>query len=468
MFRTEPWSKWNMKNEYKIVMLAVAFFVFVCVSDALLDNLLFHERTFWESLVTNVPHHDIYHRSLTTISFLIFGLIAANILAKQKQVEEKLRREAEINLALAELYVPMLSGAKSVGEIAQIVLEKAKSLTNSEHGYVSEIDPETEDNVAHTLTAMLDECTLQAEARIVFPCGSEGNYPGLLGHCLNSREAFFTNSPASHFASRGTPQGHLKIQRFLSVPVFLGDHLVGQIALANPPRDYTEQDLDVIKRLAVFYALAIQNKRAEKALMESEKRFRTLFENASDAIYLIDIEGDNPGKIVAANNAAAEMHDYTIDEILQMNIQDLDTLESAKLVKERCRLLLEGKRIKDEAVHRRKDGSIFPIEINATLLELNNHKYGFAIDRDITERKIAERKIIEQNEFLNGLLEAVTHPFYVVDATDYSIVMANSATRKAFPSDSKTCYGITHHRNSPCDSTELPCPLEVMKKTKNL
>ena len=62
----------------------------------------------------------------------------------------------------------------------------------------------------------------------------------------------------NHHASKGIPEGHINIEKFLSVPVILDQELVGQIGLANPKKDYTEKDIIVITRLAEFFAMAIR------------------------------------------------------------------------------------------------------------------------------------------------------------------------------------------------------------------
>ncbi len=54
---------------------------------------------------------------------------------------------------------------------------------------------------------------------------------------------------------------------------------------------------------------------------ESEKRYRMLFESARDAIFIMETEGENGGRILSANQAAADMHGYTVDELLHMNIK---------------------------------------------------------------------------------------------------------------------------------------------------
>lgn len=134
-------------------------------------------------------------------------------------------------------------------------------------------------------------------------------------------------------------------------------------------------------------------KRIQRELTQSEERFRKLFEAAADAIYLLDGEGERAGHIISANSAAARMHGYTVDELLNLSILDLDTPESAARAPERLERVLRGEPLREEVTHRRKDGSVFHLEINACLLELQNRKCILAIDRDITERKRAEEEL---------------------------------------------------------------------------
>lgn len=135
-----------------------------------------------------------------------------------------------------------------------------------------------------------------------------------------------------------------------------------------------------------------KRKRTERELSDSEKRYRMLFESAGDAIFILDAEGEEAGRIVAANRAAAEMHGYSVDELLSMRISDLDAPDAAREVPARIRQMLKGEWIKAEITHMKKDGAMFPVEINAGLLELGDHKYVLAFDRDITVRKLAEEE----------------------------------------------------------------------------
>ena len=174
----------------------------------------------------------------------------------------------------------------------------------------------------------------------------------------------------------------------------------------------------------IISRLVSRRKQAEKAFREHEKRYRMLFENAGDAIFILDAEGEKPGRIVSANQAAAEMHGYTIDELLALNITDLDTPEAAKEAPERIQRILKGEGIKAETSHRKKDGAIFPVEISAGLLELGNHKYILAFDRDITERRRSELALKDSEEKYRSLMESVGDSIYLVDL-DYRYLFMN-------------------------------------------
>ena len=190
------------------------------------------------------------------------------------RAEEALDWELKINSALSELYKPLISPSASIEDITNTILAKALSITGSKHGYVSSVDAATRDNVSHTLTEMLKgECGVSGEnKRISFPCGENGVYPRLWGHSLNTREGFFTNSPKAHKTFTGLPEGHIPVERFLSVPVILGTELVGQIALANKEEDYTERDLAGISHLSEYFALAVQRKQAQESLQEARDK----------------------------------------------------------------------------------------------------------------------------------------------------------------------------------------------------
>jgi PAS domain S-box-containing protein len=135
-----------------------------------------------------------------------------------------------------------------------------------------------------------------------------------------------------------------------------------------------------------------ERKRMEHLLAESEQRYRTIFETAGDAIFIIDAEGEKAGQIVAANRATCDMHGYSLEELLSMNVKDLNIPETAHEAPALMRRIMAGETLQTIRMHRKKDGTVFPVEVTAVLMELGGHKYILSVDRDITERKNAEQE----------------------------------------------------------------------------
>ena len=82
----------------------------------------------------------------------------------------------------------------------------------------------------------------------------------------------------------------------------------------------------------------------------------------------------------------------------------------------------------------------------------------------IKQKKALELE--EQHQFLKTTIDSLTHPFYVVNVKDYSIELANTATKKFIKESNPTCYAITHRRDTPCGEGEHYCPLEIVKETR--
>jgi PAS domain S-box-containing protein len=193
-------------------------------------------------------------------------------ITERKRAQDQLQWKAEVDSALAELFKPLSSQSISIEEMANAISDQAKKLTRSMYGFVTVVDPRTGDSIAITLSEMIPkQCKVVPEdQKIVFSPGEDGLYGGLWGHCLNTLEPFYTNSPETHPASRGIPKGHIPIKRFLSIPVVLNQELVGQISVANKQENYTERDLKMTSKIAEFYALAIRRMRGLDNLRKRE------------------------------------------------------------------------------------------------------------------------------------------------------------------------------------------------------
>ncbi|MFB3816259.1 MAG: PAS domain S-box protein [Candidatus Methylomirabilales bacterium] len=136
---------------------------------------------------------------------------------------------------------------------------------------------------------------------------------------------------------------------------------------------------------------------AEAAIRESEEKYRVLFEMESDAIFLIDNE---TGQIVEVNSAACTLYGYSREELLARRNVDLSAEPDATQAATRQHLSHVALRY-----HRKKDGSLFPVEIAARHLLWRGRDAHIAAIRDITDRKRAEDALVKRTQ----QLEAVRH-----------------------------------------------------------
>jgi PAS domain S-box-containing protein len=137
-----------------------------------------------------------------------------------------------------------------------------------------------------------------------------------------------------------------------------------------------------------------ERQKAEVALRESEKRYRTLFDSASDAIFIQDLMGH----FLEVNRAACDQLGFSRDEFLKMNPRDIEAppfqgllMDWIDEVKNGGFLeMMRGGRSTFDTVHVRKDGSYMPVEISCRFIEFENAPALLLISRDITERRRME------------------------------------------------------------------------------
>lgn len=163
-------------------------------------------------------------------------------------------------------------------------------------------------------------------------------------------------------------------------------------------REITEQyrNKEHIRKLNEELEQRISERTAQ--LQESEERFRTLFNNSPEGIFLIDPH--HPGiswPIVDCNEAACRMNGYTKAELIG---QSIDILHTSTETSENRKKFFNEFRNEDqnvlEVLHRRKDGSLFPIETSINIVEINGKEYVLGMDRDITERKQMEEVLTQR------------------------------------------------------------------------
>lgn len=87
--------------------------------------------------------------------------------------------------------------------------------------------------------------------------------------------------------------------------------------------------------------------------------------------------------------------------------------------------------------------------------------------REITERKKVERELRERSEFLRVVIDSLEHPFYVIDTKTYEVKLANKAANLGNSFVGGKCYRLTHGNDEPCCSSDHPCSISEVLKSRS-
>ncbi len=162
-------------------------------------------------------------------------------------------------------------------------------------------------------------------------------------------------------------------------------------------------------------------KQSELRLMESEERFRTIFDQSPDAYEVVD----RNGQFVEVNSTTMRQLGYSREEMLKMSIFDIDPEITHAQFEQLQSRISSTTSLRFESVHRRRDGSTFPVELSISSIYLNGIKNYITDIRDITERKLAEDAKRESEEKYRGLIEG--SPDAIAIYVDGKIVYCNPA-----------------------------------------
>ncbi len=158
--------------------------------------------------------------------------------------------------------------------------------------------------------------------------------------------------------------------------------------------------------LGLLYVLLSRTDKAirvqQESLRASEEKYRLMFDNANDAIFIHDTEA----RVLEINPQACERLGYTRAQLLGMTIGGAVSPENALREREHIARLMEQGRLTFETAHRRKDGSTVPTEVSARRIAWEGQPAVMSICRDITERKRTEMVLRESEQNFRNLMES--------------------------------------------------------------
>ncbi len=170
-----------------------------------------------------------------------------------------------------------------------------------------------------------------------------------------------------------------------------------------------------------------ERKIAEEALRDSEARFRQLVAQAADAFFIVDSES----RFVEANQQACEGLGYSRQELLGMRVSDIETLSTPQTFEAAWREALSSGGVTREGMHRRKDGTLFPVEVRIGVLEVGGDHLMLTLARDITKRKRAEESLRQSEARKTAILETALDCIISMDH-EGKVTEWNPAAEKTF------------------------------------
>lgn len=211
---------------------------------------------------------------------------------------------------------------------------------------------------------------------------------------------------------------------------------------------------DKLKEISTLIEKELYKKKIREELKDSEKKYRSLLNQAAEMLFLHDTDGN----IIEVNQAAIDNTGYSRDELLQMNIFDIDHDAKGRgdMKKYWKELTSQDPPIKVEVRHKRKDGSIYHADVLLSKVILSDEEYIFALARDITERTEAQKKIEEEQRRRKMILNNIPGNAFILKKESREIVFSNKKAKESGAAPGKTCYETIADRDDPCPFCQAP------------
>jgi len=303
----------------------------------------------------------------------------------QKELDSKVQIsiEQEKQLAVINSFSAMLSQTLELNHVMNTTIDMVSGLLQAEIVLVFSLDSDAE-----KLRLLAFKGIREKTATLIEELDLDGSLCGMVAR-TGQPLLIEDKSKDSRLSRLSIVEEDLQVE--LSVPLVAHGKIMGALYIATGSKQsLRERDIELLSALGNLVGVAMRNARLYKdreiaieQLKLSEKKYRQLFENAHDAIWVQDLSG----KVIAANDAVAELFGYGLTSIIGSNSEALFTSESQILFKGIMNDLLRGSREEQPYVQEivRSDGRKAIIMLTANLISSEGQPDGIQfIGRDIT------------------------------------------------------------------------------------
>ncbi|WP_455212331.1 ATP-binding protein [Kaarinaea lacus] len=435
------------------IYLLLFSLVITIVAALLLDRWIRQPLKLMVSATSRIVDGDFSH-NLKQHSKDEVGQLTAAIDQMQSQLEARQKETA-----LQHRVLEVIKNAQSrfirdtnPQQLFDNLLTDILTLTNSEYGFIGEVL--FEHNQPYLKTFAITNIAWDEQTREFYeknsPSGFEfRNMQTLFGSAIITGENVVTNNPMQDRRSAGVPQGHPPLNAFLGIPFKREDKVIGMFGIANRPEGYDET---LIKHLRPIINTCTQIVEAYKAehnrlkfemlVREREVRMRTIVNNITEGI----VTTNDQGIIEGFNPAAENLFGYLASEVCGKNIcilvPDAHSSNHDRYIADymkhgRSHIVGLGREVEGK----RKDGSVFPLEVTVSEMWVEGERMFCGVMRDITERKKLDRM---KDEFVSTVSHELRTPLTSIRG---SLGMLASGKMGEFPDKIKTLLHIANNNS---------------------
>jgi len=289
----------------------------------------------------------------------------------------------------ALLRLPKASEELSEADFMQHGMELAEDLTDSKIAFVHFVndDEESIELVEWSRRTLAHYCHAAYEKH--YPVSQAG----IWADALRTRQPVMFNDYPNYPNKRGLPEGHSELLRLISVPVIENGKVVMLTGVGNKPTDYAELDVETVQLIANDIWRIVQRKRVEK----KAERFNHVLQHSTNEIYIFDSE---TLLFVDVNQGGRDNLGYSMQEFERMTPSDIQPDLAREEFELLCAPLRAGIKSRGDfsTVHRRKDGSIYPVEVHLEITD-DQPPLFVAIVNDLTETRQMQDRITELSRY---------------------------------------------------------------------
>lgn len=327
-------------------------------------------------------------------------------ITERRKAEEVIVKNAALLKSLVFILQRYFQNTKDLLDFA---LDEAIKLTESKIGYIYYYSEERAEFTLNTWSKdVMQECSIEHPPTIY-----QLDKTGIWGEAVRQRKPIIVNNfQAENPLKKGYPQGHVALNKFLTVPVIIKEKIVAVVGVANNPADYDETDVLQLTLLMSSTWKAVNQVEAEQTLRQSEERFRTV----ADFTYDWETWRGVDGKFIYVSPSVERITGYRAEEFMQ----DASLMENLVHPLDPERLAahnhINPHKERDAEYHNidfriiTKSGEERWISHSCLKVYSKNGEYlgRRASNRDITDRKHGEEVILTKQKELEVLNEMLS------------------------------------------------------------